>query len=84
MHIQYTCTSCAEYLIFPLFPFFQMKGPPQVCNKCSQIFPSRNKLFEHIKVTGHALRVEPSAVGGATAQADMPSGKKGKKKKGRK
>lgn len=26
-----------------------------LCNTCSAIFPSKNKLFEHLKKTGHAL-----------------------------
>ena len=27
----------------------------QSCNVCSAPFPSRSKLFDHIKATGHAL-----------------------------
>jgi len=27
----------------------------QSCNVCSSPFPSRSKLFDHIKATGHAL-----------------------------
>ncbi|XP_062512030.1 dnaJ homolog subfamily C member 21-like [Corticium candelabrum] len=45
------------------------------CNTCGNGYPSRNKLFQHLKETKHALQVE----GGATAQ-----GGKKKKKAGRK
>lgn len=43
------------------------------CNMCSVIFPTRNKLFGHIKESGHALRVEEGTV-------DSGKGKKNKKK----
>lgn len=43
------------------------------CNVCQEVFPTRNKLFTHIKELGHALRVE---------QPPAPS--KGKKKKNKK
>lgn len=44
------------------------------CNVCKQEFKSRNKLFDHIKESGHALRVE--------AQRPMEDqSKKGKKSK---
>lgn len=44
------------------------------CNVCHNSFPTRNKLFDHIKAEGHALRVE----------APKPSKKeKGKKSKPR-
>ena len=31
------------------------RAPVQSCNVCSSPFPSRSKLFDHIKATGHAL-----------------------------
>jgi len=31
------------------------EGETQVCNVCKATFPSRSKLFNHIKETGHAL-----------------------------
>lgn len=43
------------------------------CNVCSVIYPTRNKLFGHIKESGHALRVEEGTV-------DSGKGKKNKKK----
>ncbi|CAG2185470.1 DNAJA5 [Mytilus edulis] len=43
------------------------------CNVCSVNFPTRNKLFGHIKESGHALRVEEGT-------ADSGKGKKNKKK----
>lgn len=27
------------------------------CGKCNQVFPSRNKLFQHLKKTGHSLLI---------------------------
>ncbi|ELU15945.1 hypothetical protein CAPTEDRAFT_220238 [Capitella teleta] len=57
----------------------QPKGPVMHCNSCSKSFYSRNKLFDHLKATGHALRVEPKQ------QVSEPtSGKKSRKKKGKK
>lgn len=32
--------------------------PPQICNVCHKNFPTRNKLFQHIKESGHAVRIE--------------------------
>ncbi|KAK2149764.1 hypothetical protein LSH36_437g02101 [Paralvinella palmiformis] len=49
---------------------------PQICHHCSQSFPSRNKLFQHIKETGHALRIEHSS--------DVVKPETGKNKKKRK
>ena len=46
------------------------QGIESQCNVCSEVFPSRTKLFEHLKAEGHALKVE---------QTDDT--KKGKKKK---
>jgi len=64
-------------LIFDL----QVKSTvPQTCNVCHKRFPTRNKLFDHIKSTGHALRKEPEVVTVCTDD----SGKKRKKKKGKK
>ena len=46
------------------------------CNVCKESFKTRNKLFEHIKEQGHALRVENTN--------EQGSAKKGRKKKGKK
>lgn len=43
------------------------------CNVCQEVFPTRNKLFTHIKELGHALRVE-----------QPPVSSQGKKKKNKK
>ena len=51
------------------------KSEPVLCNTCKQSFHSRNKLFDHIKKTGHALRV----VG--ENHVEESETKKGKKKK---
>ncbi|KAJ3167716.1 hypothetical protein HDU88_002163 [Geranomyces variabilis] len=52
------------------------------CNVCAAPFPSRGKLFEHIKTTGHALAAE--AVGAGTGPAAVDAGKNAKGKKARK
>eukprot|EP00762_Andalucia_godoyi_P006200 ANDGO_01688.mRNA.1 J protein JJJ1 len=33
------------------------------CNRCGEQFESKNKLFQHIEETGHALHVEPAQSG---------------------
>ena len=55
-------------------------GEPIPCNTCKQLFPSRNKLFDHIKKTGHALRVENNS----SVQHEDDGRKSKKKKKGKK
>ncbi|POY75054.1 hypothetical protein BMF94_2030 [Rhodotorula taiwanensis] len=49
-------------------------GDDFVCNVCSESFPSRSKLFQHIDVTGHALAESAAAAGSG--------GKGGGRKKG--
>ncbi|KAL3841985.1 hypothetical protein ACJMK2_020061 [Sinanodonta woodiana] len=44
-----------------------------LCSVCKKKFSSRNKMFEHIKAEGHALRLD--------TQTEEVQGKKGKKKK---
>ncbi|XP_031556654.1 LOW QUALITY PROTEIN: dnaJ homolog subfamily C member 21-like [Actinia tenebrosa] len=46
------------------------------CNVCKEAFATRNKLFQHIKEQGHALRVENTN--------DKEQTKQGRKKKGKK
>ena len=64
----------------------QQKQPPDPnrkegnCNTCGRTFPSRSKLFEHLKSTGHAQRIDQpinQAVEGAKAKQ---KGRKGKKR----
>lgn len=50
----------------------QIQDKDLKCNVCSESFPTRNKLFGHIKQTGHALRVEDTSIDN--------KGKKNKKK----
>ena len=45
------------------------------CQKCQQGFPSKNKLFDHLQSSGHAVPLEASA-----PPAGEEKGKKGKKK----
>jgi len=62
------------------------------CNKCKQTFSTRNKLFEHIKTSGHALHVDSSAAdllttatsAGAGKTAGKGSARKAKEKKSKK
>ncbi|XP_070564443.1 dnaJ homolog subfamily C member 21-like [Ptychodera flava] len=49
-----------------------------VCNVCKGEFQSRNKLFDHIKKTGHAVRVEPGS--SRILTNETKSKKKGKKR----
>lgn len=52
----------------------------QKCNICKQGFPSRTKLFDHIKLTGHAsLKCGPSAGGGggSNGKGSVGGGKTG-------
>ncbi|CAL1526897.1 unnamed protein product [Lymnaea stagnalis] len=51
---------------------------PERCHVCNKGYPSRNQLFEHIKLTGHAMRLDQPATNGETG--DQEKGKKGKKK----
>ena len=53
------------------------------CRVCSATFPSRSKLFAHIKATGHAFYVEGDASGSAPkgGRAKGTKGKKGKRGK---
>lgn len=49
-------------------------GPQAVCDVCKQQFQSRNKLFEHIEHTGHAV----PPVSGVASKTD---GRRSRKKK---
>ena len=51
-----------------------LQGTSHKCNVCHQSFSTRNKLFGHIKSTGHALHVN-------AAPAEAEEGKRGKKGK---
>ncbi|KAH9488823.1 DnaJ sub C member 21 [Bulinus truncatus] len=48
------------------------------CNVCHRGYQSRNKLFDHIKQTGHALRAETPEESDRIVEEER--GKKGKKK----
>ncbi|GAB1606298.1 dnaJ homolog subfamily C member 21-like [Argonauta hians] len=51
-----------------------------VCNVCSKDYPSRNKLFDHLKATGHQLRLTKTGSAPATATPPTKHSKKSKKK----
>ena len=48
------------------------------CEKCTGVFPSKNKLFQHLKTSGHAVYIPSSAT--AVAAAEKKPSKKQKKK----
>ena len=41
----------------------------QVCGVCSEVFASRNSLFQHIKTTGHAVPEVAKEKGGKGGRA---------------
>lgn len=49
------------------------------CNTCSKDYPTRNKLFEHLRESGHQNRI-PNPKMAANAAVQNKSSKKGKKK----
>ena len=55
-------------------PALDTTATQNLCNTCGLSLPTRNKLFKHIKETGHALRV----VGG---ESNSPNSSRGQKKK---
>jgi DnaJ family protein A protein 5 len=55
-----------------------------LCLVCGVVFPSRTKLFAHVKSTGHAVPATVAAAVAAARQAEMEEGtRKGKKGKRR-
>ena len=52
-------------------------GPGLCCNVCKKAFNSRNKLFQHIKDTGHAVKLQISS----EDRTKIDQSRKGKKKK---
>ena len=52
----------------------KMQGIESKCNVCSEVFPSRTKLFDHIRAQGHALKVEQT-VGNEKAKKKKKGGK---------
>lgn len=48
------------------------------CNVCQDSFPTRNKMFQHIKELGHALNVDKNREAG---ESQRQAKKKGKKKR---
>ncbi|KAG9047348.1 hypothetical protein FS837_002509 [Tulasnella sp. UAMH 9824] len=53
---------------------------PETCNVCEEQFPSRTKLFSHIKETGHAL-AQPDRRGKGSGQGDSDGKRKAKAKR---
>ena len=46
------------------------------CNVCQAGFPTRNKLFQHIKERGHALKVDAKHEGDKPQKQEKKKGKK--------
>lgn len=57
LHILYKCEVW--------FSFTFQNEVPIHCVTCNCTFPSRNKLFEHLKATGHAKATQAPSVNGA-------------------
>lgn len=55
----------------------------QVCLVCRAAFPSRTKLFAHVKSTGHTVPLAVAAMAAAEAALAAEGGRKGKKGKKR-
>ena len=52
-------------------------GPKEAkCNFCKQQFPSKSKLFAHLKTTGHAIKPEFAEMPGAASNKKTKKGKK--------
>ncbi|XP_033738207.1 dnaJ homolog subfamily C member 21-like [Pecten maximus] len=53
--------------------------PAQIfkCNVCSNVFPTRNKMFDHIKKEGHAIRLDAPLQ--ETTKRDKKNKRKGKR-----
>lgn len=49
------------------------------CHVCGECFKSRNKLFEHIKATGHALRLDAARPAEEQTKKSKKAKKKGKR-----
>ena len=57
------------------------EDPDTVCNVCKKEFPSRNKLFQHIKETGHAVHVSVSSTEAGVSRTSDHARRKGKRRK---
>ena len=76
---------------FSLFPFIyficQQAKEKEKCMVCGEGFPSRSKLFDHIKATGHAVALsvkqQKDREAAASALAEEDGGKRKSKKKGK-
>ena len=71
--------------VFSLF-FSFWQGPAaevhHICNTCQNEFKSKNKLFDHLKKTGHALRVDGAV--GSKVKLDVRTESSGQGKKSKK
>ncbi|KAL7989095.1 hypothetical protein Chor_008014 [Crotalus horridus] len=70
-------TAPSSQMLYQLLKISQLEGPLQ-CVTCSCEFQSRNKLFEHLKATGHA-----KAVAASTANTAISSRSKKEKRRNR-
>lgn len=57
------------------------EDPDTVCSVCKKEFPSRNKLFQHIKETGHAVHISVSSTEARASRTSDHTRKKGKRRK---
>mmetsp|Transcript_111866 Transcript_111866/g.197371 ORF Transcript_111866/g.197371 Transcript_111866/m.197371 type:complete len:249 (-) Transcript_111866:69-815(-) len=47
---------------------------PNTCQYCRQAFPSRNKLFDHLKESGHSKFFAPRSAGDSTSVSGLSAG----------
>ena len=57
------------------------EDPDTVCSVCKKEFPSRNKLFQHIKETGHAVHISVSGTEARASRTSDHTRRKGKRRK---
>ena len=57
------------------------EDPDTVCSVCKKEFPSRNKLFQHIKETGHAVHISVSGTEARACRTSDHTRRKGKRRK---
>jgi len=55
--------------------------PATICNVCRKEFSSRNKMFQHIKETGHAVNVSVTTTNSGVSKSSENTRRKGRRKK---
>ena len=58
----------------PLLALSTEDVPPTTCQHCGQTFASRNKLFDHLKQTGHSQFFAPRSAGDSASVSGLSAG----------